>query len=210
MRVVSVVGRKGGCGKSTLTTAMAGFLASGRVKAGVVDLDPQGSAAVWAKLRGPERPAVTVLEARPGTLAEALTSLSVEGTQIAFIDVPPHSDASLAGAVTAADAVVMPSFPSAFDIHSLASFLPLVASSKKPSGVVLNGVVPNTVAVPEAEAVLSEMGLRLLAKVNRRMAHQYAAAKGLSPCELEPKGPAAKEIEAVMAAVVELLEGEGQ
>lgn len=207
MRVVSVVGRKGGCGKSTLTTAMAGFLASGGVKAGIVDLDPQGSAAVWAKLRDPARPTVMVVEARPGTLSEALSSLSTDGTQVAFIDVPPHSDAALAGAVAAADAVVMPSLPSAFDIHSLASFLPLVSSSGKPAGVVLNGVVPNTIAVPEAEAVLSDMGLRRLAKVSRRMAHQYAAAKGLSPCELEPKGPAAKEIETVMAAVVEMLEG---
>lgn len=202
-----MVGRKGGCGKSTLTTAMAGFLASGGLKVGVIDLDPQGSAAVWAKLRDLARPSVTVLEAKPSTLAEALMSLSVEGTQIAFLDVPPHSDAALAGAVAAADAVVMPSLPSAFDIHSLASFLPLVASSKKPSGVVLNSVVPNTVAVPEAEAVLSRMGLRLLAKVNRRMAHQYAAAKGLSPCELDSMGPAAKEIEAVMTAVTEMLEG---
>jgi chromosome partitioning protein len=177
------------------------------VKAGIVDLDPQGSAAVWAKLRDPSRPMATVVEARPGALSEALASLAADGTQMAFIDVPPHSDAALAGAVGAADAVVMPSLPSAFDIHSLASFLPLVTSSGKPSGVVLNGVVPNTIAVPEAEAVLASMGLRLLAKVSRRMAHQYAAAKGLSPCELEPKGPAAKEIEAVMAAVVEMLEG---
>lgn len=207
MRVVSVVGRKGGCGKSTLTTAMAGLLASGGVKAGIVDLDPQGSSAVWAKLRSSDRSAVTVLEARPATLTEALTSLSAEGTQIAFIDVPPHSDAALAGAVAAADAVVMPSLPSAFDIHALASFLPLVSSSGKPAGAILNGVVPNTIAVPEAEAVLASMGLRLLAKINRRMVHQYAAAKGVSPCELEPKGPAAKEVEAVMAAVVEMLEG---
>lgn len=207
MRVVSVVGRKGGCGKSTLTTAMAGFLASGGVKAGVVDLDPQGSAAVWAKLRDPSRPTVAAVEARPGTLSEALASLAANGTQMAFIDVPPHSDAALAGAVAAADAVVMPSLPSAFDIHSLASFLPLVSSSGKPAGAVLNAVVSNTVAIPEAEAVLASMGLRLLAKVSRRMAHQYAAAKGLSPCELEPKGPAAKEIETVMAAVVEMLEG---
>lgn len=207
MHVVSVVGRKGGCGKSTLTTAMAGFLASGGVKAGIVDLDPQGSAAVWAKLRDPSRPPVAVLEARPGTLSEALASLAADGTQMAFIDVPPHSDAALAGAVASADAVVMPSLPSAFDIHALASFLPLVSSSGKPAGAILNGVIPNTVAVPEAEAVLSEMDLRLLAKVHRRMVHQYAAAKGLSPCELEPKGPAAKEIESVMAAVVEMLEG---
>lgn len=207
MHVVSVVGRKGGCGKSTLTTAMAGFLASGGVKAGIVDLDPQGSAAVWAKLRDPLRPPVAVLEARPGTLSEALASLAADGTQMAFIDVPPHSDAALAGAVASADAVVMPSLPSAFDIHALASFLPLVSSSGKPAGAILNGVIPNTVAVPEAEAVLSEMDLRLLAKIHRRMVHQYAAAKGLSPCELEPKGPAAKEIESVMAAVVEMLEG---
>lgn len=207
MRVVSVVGRKGGCGKSTLTTAMAGLLASGGVKAAIVDLDPQGSAAVWAKLRDQARPSVTVVEAKPGTLGDALASLAADGMQVAFIDVPPHSDAALAGAVAAADAVVMPSLPSAFDIHSLASFLPLVSLSGKPAGVVLNAIVPNTVAVPEGEAVLETLGLRLLAKVNRRMIHQYAAAKGLSPCELEPKGIAAKEIEAIMAAVVEMLEG---
>lgn len=207
MPVIAFTTRKGGSGKTTLATAVAGYLASGGLSTAIVDLDPQASASAWAASRGPERATVKSVRSKPATLRDDVARLLGSGTALVVIDTPPHSDACLAGAVDVADCVVLPSLPSAFDLHALASAVETVKAKGKPAGVVLNSVVPNTRAVPEAEAVVAMMDMPLLATVARRMGWQYAAARGLSPAELEPKGEAARENIALCGAIVGLLEG---
>lgn len=205
MPVIAFTTRKGGSGKTTLATAVAGYLASGLPTA-IIDLDPQASASAWAASRAAERPKVTAIRSKPAALKDDVARLLGSGTQVVVIDTPPHSDACLAGAVDVADCVVLPSLPSAFDLHALASAIEAVKAKGKPAGVVLNSVIPHTRAVPEAEAAVAAMGMPLLATVSRRMAWQYAAARGMSPAELEPKGEAARELDALCAAIVGLLE----
>ena len=207
MRVVSVVNRKGGCGKSTLATALAGTFASGGVPTAIIDLDPQGSATAWGACRPAERSSVKVVRSKPGTLDDDLRRLAAEGVMMTIIDPPPHNDAAIAGALSEADAILMPALASAFDLHSLASLMDGVRQTGKPIGVVLNAVTPGTVGLREAVGAIDAMGLPLLATVARRMAWQYAAARGLSPTELEPRGEAANEVRALCEAVIKLLEG---
>ena len=186
---------------------MAGTFAGGGVPTAVVDLDPQGSATAWGACRPAERPSVRVLRSKPGTLGDDMRRLAAEGTFMTLIDPPPHNDAALAGALGVADAVIMPSLPSAFDLHSLASLLDGVTKAGKPTGVVLNAVTPGTVGLREAVGAIEAMGLPLLGTTGRRMAWQYAAARGLSPTEMDPKGEAANEVRALCEAVIKLLEG---
>ena len=207
MAVLSLVNRKGGCGKSTLATALAGTFAAGGVPTAIVDLDPQGSATAWGTCRPAERPAVKVVRSKPGRLEEDLKRLTAEGTVMAIIDPPPHNDAALAGAFDAADAILMPSLPSAFDLHALASLLGGIRYTEKPTGVVLNAVTPGTLGLKEAVAAIDSMGLRLIGTTGRRMAWQYAAARGLSPTELDPRGEAANEVRGLCEAVIVMLEG---
>ena len=207
MPVLAVINRKGGCGKSTLATALAGTFASGGVPTAIIDLDPQGSATAWGACRPAERPTVHVIRSKPGTLGDDLRRLAAEGVMMTLIDPPPHNDAALAGALGAADAVIMPSLASAFDLHALTSLLDGVMGAKKPAGVVLNATTPGTLGLKDAEAAIDSMGLPLLATIGRRMAWQYAAARGLSPTELDPRGEAANEVRALCEAVIKLLEG---
>lgn len=208
MRVVSVVNRKGGCGKSTLATALAGTFAAGGVPTAIIDLDPQGSATAWGACRPAERPAVRVLKSKPGTLGDDLKRLAAEGTVMTIIDPPPHNDAAIAGALSEADAILMPALASAFDLHSLASLMDGVKRAGKPAGVALNAVTPGTLGLKEAVAAVEAMGFPLLATIGRRMAWQYAAARGLSPTELDAKGDAANEVRVLCEAVIRLLEGD--
>lgn len=208
MKVVSVVSRKGGSGKSTLATALAGTFAAGGVPSAIVDLDPQGSASAWGSSRPAERAPVEVVAAKPANLGDILKGLRSQGVAMAIVDTPPHNDAAVAGALAVADAVLMPALPSAFDLHSLASQLEGVVRSRKPTLAILNAVTPNTVGLREAQAAIAAMGLQFLA-VCRRMAWQYAAARGLSPTELDPRGEAANETRAICEAVIAMLNGEG-
>jgi chromosome partitioning protein len=207
MAVLSIINRKGGCGKSTLATALAGTFASGGVPTAIVDLDPQGSATAWGACRPAERPAVRVARSKPGILGDDLKRLAAEGVMMTIIDPPPHNDAALAGALSAADAILMPSLASAFDLHSLASLLDGVTKAGKPIGVVLTATTPGTLGLKEAVSAVGAMGLPLIGMTGRRMAWQYAAARGFSPTEMDPKGEAANEVRTLCEAVIRLLEG---
>lgn len=207
MAVLSVINRKGGCGKSTLATALAGTFAAGGVPTAILDLDPQGSATAWGACRPPEKPSVKVVRSKPGALGEELKRLAAEGMLMAVIDIPPHSDAAMAGALNAADAILMPSLPSAFDLHALHSVLPAIRQIGKPVGTVLTSVTPGTVGLREAVAAIDAMGVPLVAAVGRRMLYQYAAAKGMSPTELDARSEAAKEVETLCGWVIKATGG---
>lgn len=206
MPTIAVVTRKGGAGKTTITTAVAAHLAAGGIPTGILDLDPQGSATAWIAARPGDRAPVAHVRSKPATLRDDLRTMLASGIATVLVDSPPHSDAAMAGAVEAADAVLMPSLPSAFDLHALASAVETVRSLRRPAGVVLNSAIPHTLAIAESKAAIEDMGMPLLGVLTRRMAWQYAAARGLGPSELDPNCQAAKEVDALCRAILGLLE----
>lgn len=207
MPTIAVATRKGGAGKSTIATAVAAHLAAGGVPVGIIDLDPQGSASAWIAARGADRPAITHVRSKPAGLRDDHRQMMASGAAVVVIDTPPHSDAAMAGAIEAADMVVLPSIPSAFDLHALGAALETVKSMRRPAGIVLNAAIPNTLAIAESQATVEQMGVPLLAVLTRRMAWQYAAARGLGPSELHPNCQAAREVEGLCGAILRLLEG---
>lgn len=207
MRVLALTNRKGGCGKTTLSTAIASAFAAGGVPSALVDLDPQGSATAWAECRPQERPKVRLVRSRPASLAAELRKLASEGTVMAVLDTPPHSDAALAGAVAAADATLCPTLPSAFDLLALSSILPTLRQSGRPVGVVLTSVTHRTVGLRDAEAAIKSMDQPLVGNIGRRMVYQYAAAKGLGPTEMGRSHDATAEVAAICHWVMSTLEG---
>src|SRR5688500_2599180 len=63
MRIILVANPKGGCGKTTLATNLATYLAGQRQRVAMWDLDRQKSSADWLALRPPELPTITCLDA---------------------------------------------------------------------------------------------------------------------------------------------------
>ena len=54
LRKIVVLNPKGGCGKTTLATNLAGYLAAQNHSVAIMDFDPQGSAMRWLKVRPEE------------------------------------------------------------------------------------------------------------------------------------------------------------
>ena len=69
IRTLALISQKGGSGKTTLALALAAAHERAAGQAAVIDLDPQGSATVWGRLRGGVPPAV--IAAHPPRLARA-------------------------------------------------------------------------------------------------------------------------------------------
>src|SRR5512143_1024224 len=67
---ILVVNGKGGCGKSTISTNLAGYYASAGHKTALFDYDPQGSSMQWLSQRGDERNPIQGVDAyrRPGNM----------------------------------------------------------------------------------------------------------------------------------------------
>lgn len=195
MPTIAIVSQKGGSGKTTLAVHLATRAAQGGHESCVIDTDPQATAAAWSDWRGDFLP--VVVTAPPARLARTIESAQKQGVDFIVIDTPPHADAAAREAIKAADLVLIPTKPRAFDLHALEPIADLVKYAEKPAYVVLNGVPAGaTVLTKEAKKVAKDMGLKMCSvELGDRAAFHRSSAKGETASEIDPDGKAAKEIE---------------
>ena len=86
MKIVAMAARKGGCGKSTLTTHLAVAAIQDSKRVAIVDLDPQATVAEWADERGDDPP--DVISSQPARLSKLLESMR-GAYDLVLIDTPP-------------------------------------------------------------------------------------------------------------------------
>ena len=84
MIVITVASRKGGSGKSTLTSSLAVAAHEAGERVFVIDMDPQRSLVKWAEMRGVDD--VPVSAVTPGRLPATLAALEKNGFTLAIID----------------------------------------------------------------------------------------------------------------------------
>ena len=92
MFVTSLVGQKGGTGKTTVALGLAVAAAAAGHTVAVIDLDPQATASRWKDRRKEENPAV--VSAQASRLAPALKAAESNGADFVIIDSAGRSDDS--------------------------------------------------------------------------------------------------------------------
>ncbi len=123
MKKVLVANTKGGCGKTTLSTNLAGYFASLGAKVAMNDLDRQQSATTWAARRPNAAPKIYTQEVDGKSYLDDVDWL--------VTDSPGGiRDDKLSDAVKSADFVIVPIQPSAFDIGATKDFLEILAEEK--------------------------------------------------------------------------------
>lgn len=195
--VIAIVSQKGGSGKTTLAVHLATRAAQASHESCVIDTDPQATAAAWSDWRGDFLP--VVVTAPPARLERTIASAAKQGVDFIVIDTPPHADAAAREAIKAADIVLVPTKPRAFDLAALEPIADLVSFAKKPAYVVLNSVPAGaTVLAEEARKTASDMGLEICpVEFGDRAAFHRSSAKGETAAEIDPTGKAAKEVDAL-------------
>lgn len=210
MYVIGIAAQKGGAGKSTLAAHLAIHADRDSSPALLVDTDPQGSLALWHKLRQAETPILAKTDV--AGLPEVLQAARDHNVKWCIVDSAPHAASAIAAVMKAADLIIIPSRPATFDLGAIEPTLRQAEAMQSRSMVVLNAVPPRrsfgrTSVENEARAVLDSYGARVWDKViTHRIAYSSAIAGGMAVDELEPGGAASGEIAALWATVKHELE----
>jgi chromosome partitioning protein len=181
VQTILVANPKGGSGKTTLATNIAGWLAGKRQRVGLQDVDPQGSSTQWLARRPQLFPSIAGFDADAGK-----KEMKDVGIQWLVVDsaAGTRGDA-LRDAVRRADAMVVPVSPSSFDMAATAQFLSAIADYKSvKEGLAVGLVAMRVDARTRAAGELDEF------------LKQFAAAKGRP----EPRDPSGGEREAASGA----------
>ena len=194
MRTIAVISQKGGAGKTTLALHIAVAAEQGGCSTVLVDMDPQGTAEAWSEWRK-EAPPV-VIPAKAPTLAKTLEKAAALGAELAIVDTPPLAEAEARAAMRAADLILVPCRPNAFDLHSIKLTADMVSFAAKPAFVVFNaGPVAASRMYGETAELVTEMGMQVAPiRVSERAAFRHATGSGKSAQEVEPNGKAAEEV----------------
>lgn len=136
MPVYVVANPKGGAGKSTLATNLAGWLAQAGHAVALGDLDRQQSARQWLALRPAALPAIRALD-----LVDDHVLRAPKGVTHLVLDTPAGLHGKRLDVVLKiADRIVVPLQPSPFDLAATHAFLQVLAGHKR-GGKVAVGLV---------------------------------------------------------------------
>ena len=204
LRVVAFANVKGGVGKSTLCSALAVRAAKDSKRVALLDLDPQESLSSWWTRRGrPKNPKLHEVDAT----TEAIELLISEGWEWVFIDTGPAKIDLIEPGVVAADLVLIPTRPSAFDIEQAGICVELCESHGKPHAFVFNQAQRGTRLTKSSITFLEQNGARVIRSpvITFQPAYMAALTVGKSGPEVEKGTDAKKEIDALWTAVNKIL-----
>jgi chromosome partitioning protein len=196
MKILAIISQKGGSGKTTLAVHLATAAAAAGHKVAIIDLDPQATATKWGDRRQSEMP--EVISGQAVRLPSLITAAQANGADLLVLDTAPNADQIASLAARAADLVLIPCRPAKFDLEAIETTLLLVQTAQKPAYVVLNAIPPQGSIVEEATAGLIASGSKVAPhQITQRAAFAHAVIDGRTAPEFEPRGKAAKEIEAL-------------
>jgi chromosome partitioning protein len=186
MPVVVVANPKGGVGKSTLATNIAGYFASQGRSVMLGDADRQQSSRLWLGLRPAAARAIASWDVGDDKLAKP-----PKGTTHVVLDTPAGLHGKpLRQIVDIADKVVVPLQPSIFDIYATRHFLDELADlhkvSKKQIGIVGMRVDPRTIAADKLHEFVDGLGLPVLGYIRHTQNYIHLAARGLTLFDVTP------------------------
>jgi len=184
MKAILIANPKGGSGKTTLSTNIAGYLASRGQRVSMLDLDRQKSATQWLANRPRHLPGIELMhsEAEADSPVDSLVIDSPAGL---------HGK-NLEHALKLVHKVIVPIAPSAFDIQASRDFLEALHHEKTVrKGRIFVGVVgmrmdPRTRAALTLEQFLKGLDMPVLAYLREAQVYVNAAFEGKTLFDLPP------------------------
>jgi chromosome partitioning protein len=195
MKRLLILNSKGGCGKTTIATNLAGFYAASGTSTTLFDYDPQGSSQRWLDLRNDQFPDIHGVFAAK-TIQSGVTrafSLRVPpNTQRIIVDTPASMKRlEMMDMLRSASAVMVPVLPSGIDCHVTLDFLKQLNDLIRqmglnlPIGIVANRVRLNTRAFRKLRASIEDLDVPLVAFLRESQNYVNAAESGRAIVDLK-------------------------
>jgi chromosome partitioning protein len=187
-----------------VTTNLASYYASKRVKTAIMDFDPQGSSLQWLRLRPGH---VEKIHGANGVPPKNAAIRSVQtwfppDTETMIIDAPAGAKGILLqDLVRKANFIVIPVAPSPIDIHATADFIKELflfggaRNSKAKIAVVANRVRSSSSVYESLERFLTSLKLPFLTTISDSHNYLHAAGNGLGVFEMDETTTAAERQE---------------
>jgi len=181
MPVIVVANPKGGVGKSTLATNIAGFLARGGHRVMLGDVDRQQSARRWLAQRPEALPRIEGWDVDKDVVRPP------KGVSHVVMDTPAGLHGKKLGVVLQlADRIVVPLQPSLFDIQATFDFITELRqlereTGRKPQlGIVGMRAREGLLSVAQLQQFLGELGVPVLGLLRDTQNYVQLAARGLT------------------------------
>jgi chromosome partitioning protein len=184
MPVIVVANPKGGVGKSTVATNLAGAFARAGHAVMLGDVDRQQSARQWLALRPSSLPPIQSWEVSRDEVVRP-----PKGTTHVVLDTPAGlHDKKLDRVLAVADRVLLPLQPSLFDIQASHTFIRELREHKRhlKVAVVGNRVRENTIAADQLRAFLDGLDVPVLAMLRDTQLYVQLAARGATLWDVAP------------------------
>ena len=180
MPVIVVANPKGGVGKTTLSTNLAGYLASRGHAVMLGDVDRQQSSRTWLDHRPAGLPKISAWEATHGDIVRP-----PKGTTHVVLDTPAGLHGKrLDEVMRLADKVLIPLQPSIFDINATHEFVDQLLAHRRSAKVQIAVVGmrtrEGTIATDQLRQFLQGMRVPLLGFLRDTQNYVHLAAHGLT------------------------------
>jgi chromosome partitioning protein len=200
-RVVSLIARKGGVGKTTIAGNLASELGLAGRRVHLIDADPQRSLSVWASMgEGFLVSRLTAVAGGDESQFQRAVEKSRGEADLVVIDTPPGFTEPALLAANAADLVLLPCGASPLDLAAArdAVLLCRQMQRKKGNGKLKIGLVPsrylpNSGLGRDLADSLGKLGEQTLPGIAHRVALAEAAITGLTIREYAPNSAARRE-----------------
>ncbi len=194
LRIV-VIHRKGGCGKTTVSTNLASLYASKGKNTALFDYDPQGSSMRWLRLRSDEHAGIYGVVAHQSAAKAVTMSWHMRlppETERLIVDTPPGlKGPDLVEQLKGADCILIPVLPSPIDIYATADFIrdllldAKIRSHRTRIGIVANRIKKNTIAFQSLQRFLKTLSIPVVARLRDTQNYVRATEEGLGIHELK-------------------------
>lgn len=192
-----------------MAAQLAVAYAKSGMKVGLIDIDPQGSLAMWHEVRkslvAPDGGGISFIQASGWRLSTEIDRMG-RLVDLVLVDSPPHAETDVRIAVRAADLIMVPMQPSPMDLWATQPTLDMARKEKSRALVVFNRTPPKGKLVDAVRKKIIEAEMPVANTVlGNRVCFAASIMEGKGVVESNPRHTATKEIKALADEILSIL-----
>jgi chromosome partitioning protein len=205
-KTITIAQQKGGAGKTTIAAQLGVAFALSGHRVGLVDIDPQGSLAMWHSVRrqlvDEAGGGIVFLQASGWRLSTELDRMKRD-VDLILVDSPPHAETDVRIAVRGGDLILVPMQPTPLDLWATQPTLDMARKEKTPALVVFNRTPARGKLVDAVRQKILQAEMPVADTVlGNRVAFAASLMEGKGVLESNPRHTATREIKALAAEII--------